>query len=31
MRVVYPDCGHDFPESARVEAYAFLAEALGTP
>jgi hypothetical protein len=29
LRVVYPDCGHDFPESARVEAYAFLAETLG--
>jgi dipeptidyl aminopeptidase/acylaminoacyl peptidase len=29
LRVVYPDCGHDFPESARDAAYAFLAETLG--
>jgi acetyl esterase/lipase len=28
LRVVYPDCGHDFPESARNAAYSFLAETL---
>ena len=28
LRVVYPDCGHDFPKSARDAAYAFLAESL---
>ena len=28
LRVVYPDCGHDFPKSARDASYAFLAEAL---
>ena len=28
LRVVYPDCGHDFPETARHAAYAFLAETL---
>jgi hypothetical protein len=29
LRVAYPECGHDFPESARLEAYAFLAKTLG--
>lgn len=28
LRVVYPNCGHDFPESARQTAYAFLDEFL---
>jgi len=28
VRVVHPDCGHDFPEAVRQEAYAFLAAAL---
>jgi dipeptidyl aminopeptidase/acylaminoacyl peptidase len=28
LRVVYPDCGHDFPDSARKKAYDFLAESL---
>jgi dienelactone hydrolase len=28
LRAVYPDGGHDFPDSARREAYTFLADAL---
>jgi dienelactone hydrolase len=28
LRVIYPDCGHDFPQTARHAAYAFLAETL---
>jgi dienelactone hydrolase len=28
LRVAYPDCGHDFPKSARDAAYAFLSESL---
>jgi acetyl esterase/lipase len=28
LRVIYPDCGHDFPDSARTAAYEFLAETL---
>jgi dipeptidyl aminopeptidase/acylaminoacyl peptidase len=28
LRAVYPDCGHDFPDAARREAYEFLAESL---
>jgi hypothetical protein len=28
LQVVYPDCGHDFPESERQAAYAFLSENL---
>lgn len=31
LRVSYPDCGHDFPEQERNEAYAFLAESLEQP
>jgi hypothetical protein len=30
LRVLYPDCGHDFPDAARQDAYAFLAESLNT-
>jgi len=26
LRVVYPDCGHDFPQAQRQAAYAFLDE-----
>lgn len=29
LRAVYPDCGHDFPEAVRREAYEFLARRLG--
>jgi hypothetical protein len=28
LRVVYPECGHDFPNSARQEAYEFLDSSL---
>jgi acetyl esterase/lipase len=28
LRVDYPQCGHDFPDSARHQAYAFLRESL---
>jgi dienelactone hydrolase len=28
LRAVYPDCGHDFPDSARHAAYTFLTESL---
>jgi hypothetical protein len=28
LRAIYPDCGHDFPDAARQEAYEFLAESL---
>jgi pimeloyl-ACP methyl ester carboxylesterase len=28
LEVVYPDCGHDFPDAARREAYRFLETAL---
>jgi alpha-L-rhamnosidase len=28
LQVVYPDCGHDFPDSARQAAYAFLDKSL---
>jgi dienelactone hydrolase len=28
LRAIYPDCGHDFPDAARGEAYDFLAESL---
>ena len=28
LKVVYPDCGHDFPNAARHEAYRFLEKAL---
>lgn len=28
LRVIYPDCGHDFPEKIRLNAYDFIDEAL---
>jgi dipeptidyl aminopeptidase/acylaminoacyl peptidase len=28
LRAVYPNCGHDFPDAARREAYDFLAQSL---
>ena len=28
LQVLYPDCGHDFPDDARHEAYAFLKKSL---
>ena len=28
LKAIYPDCGHDFPHAARLEAYAFLDRAL---
>ena len=28
LQVIYPDCGHDFPEDAREQAFAFLDEVL---
>jgi hypothetical protein len=28
LHVLYPDCGHDFPEDARRAAYSFLEESL---
>jgi hypothetical protein len=30
LRVAYPDAGHDFPNSARHDAYAFLTQSLRT-
>jgi dienelactone hydrolase len=27
LRAIYPDCGHDFPDESREQAYAFLDEA----
>jgi hypothetical protein len=28
LQVIYPDCGHDFPDAARHEAYNFLSQHL---
>jgi len=28
LRVIYPDCGHDFPEKIRLDAYRFIDDAL---
>jgi dipeptidyl aminopeptidase/acylaminoacyl peptidase len=30
LQAIYPDCGHDFPDAAREQAYNFLAHHLGT-
>jgi dipeptidyl aminopeptidase/acylaminoacyl peptidase len=31
LQEIYPDCGHDFPDAAREQAYNFLTEHLGPP
>jgi hypothetical protein len=31
FHAIYPDCGHDFPDAAREQAYRFLAARLAAP